>query len=186
MPPGLHEDRARLHGLPPALHRGGAQGSYPHLHLVRPQIAWLADMLHDGRRISWARRPASPTSRLSRRVVLQGPAHRLPPRARALPSPARLARRMAAIVTASAPTSIPPRRLQSRATPNRQCRVRRTRTTAIRPGERARLRPADNAKDWVEGEVSFVDAHEITLLRHDPEVGQVAAFPASGYDWRRA
>jgi glutathione S-transferase len=56
-----------------------------------------------------------------------------------------------------------------------------------RPGERARIRPADNAKDWVEGEVSFVDAHEIALLRHDREVGQVAVhFPRLGYDWRRA
>jgi len=49
------------------------------------------------------------------------------------------------------------------------------------------VRPGDNAKDWVEGEVSFVDAHEIGLLRHDPRVGRVAVhFPRLGYDWRRA
>ncbi len=40
------------------------------------------------------------------------------------------------------------------------------------PGETARVRPGDNAKDWVEGEVSFIDAHEIALLRDDPRVGR--------------
>jgi glutathione S-transferase len=55
------------------------------------------------------------------------------------------------------------------------------------PSERARVRPSDNARDWVEGEVNFIDAHEIALLRHDPDVGQVAVhFPRLGYDWRRA
>ena len=54
-----------------------------------------------------------------------------------------------------------------------------------KPGAPARVRPADNAKDWVEGKVLFIDAHEIALLRHDPEVGDVAVhFPRLGYDWR--
>ena len=55
------------------------------------------------------------------------------------------------------------------------------------PGERARVRPADTARDWVEGEVLFIDAQEIALLREDPEVGRIAVhFPRLGYDWRRA
>jgi glutathione S-transferase len=55
------------------------------------------------------------------------------------------------------------------------------------PGQRARVRSSDNAKDWVEGEVSFIDAHEIALLRDDRQVGRVAVhFPRLGYDWRRA
>jgi hypothetical protein len=55
-----------------------------------------------------------------------------------------------------------------------------------RPGERARVRPGDNAKDWVEGEVAFIDAHEIALLRDDADVGRVCVhFPRLGYDWRR-
>jgi glutathione S-transferase len=54
------------------------------------------------------------------------------------------------------------------------------------PGARARVRPNDNARDWVEGEVWFIDAHEIALLREDPAVGRVAVhFPRLGYDWRR-
>ena len=46
---------------------------------------------------------------------------------------------------------------------------------------------ADNARDWIEGEVLFIDAGEIALLRSDPEVGEVAVhFPRVGYDWRAA
>jgi glutathione S-transferase len=48
------------------------------------------------------------------------------------------------------------------------------------------VRAADNARDWVEGEVLSVDTEEISLLRSDPEVGEVAVhFPRLGYDWRR-
>jgi glutathione S-transferase len=54
-----------------------------------------------------------------------------------------------------------------------------------KPGARARVRPADNARDWVEGEVLSIDAGEIALLRSDPEIGEVAVhFPRLGYDWR--
>jgi len=54
------------------------------------------------------------------------------------------------------------------------------------PGERARVRPSDNARDWTEGEVLSIDADEIALLRRDPELGEVAVhFPRLGYDWRR-
>jgi hypothetical protein len=50
-------------------------------------------------------------------------------------------------------------------------------------GERARMRPDDNACDWVEGEVRFIDAGEITLARHDPLVDAVVVqFPRLGYD----
>src|SRR5262249_29501231 len=53
------------------------------------------------------------------------------------------------------------------------------------PGQRTRVRPADNARDWAEGEVLFIDADEIALLRSDPVVGEVAVhFPRLGYDWR--
>jgi len=55
-----------------------------------------------------------------------------------------------------------------------------------KPGERARVRPSDNARDWTEGEVLFIDADEIALLRSDPQIGEVEVhFPRLGYDWRR-
>ena len=49
MPAGLHEDRARLHGLPPPSIEAVRKAAVRNLHLVRPQIQWLADMLQDGR-----------------------------------------------------------------------------------------------------------------------------------------
>src|SRR5262245_47897906 len=49
MPAGLHEDRARLHGLPPPSIEAVRKAATRNLHLVRPQVAWLADMLQDGR-----------------------------------------------------------------------------------------------------------------------------------------
>ena len=53
------------------------------------------------------------------------------------------------------------------------------------PGQRARVRASDNAKDWIEGEVHFIDADEIALLHENDEVGKVAVhFPRLGYDWR--
>ena len=71
-----------------------------------------------------------------------------------------------------------------RAAPRRTVASAGRRSPARRAGPRA---AADNARDWIEGEVSFVDTHEIALLRHDPDVGRVAVhFPRLGYDWRRA
>ncbi len=49
MPAGLHEDRARLHGRSPPSIEAVRKAATRNLHLVRPQIAWLADMLRDGR-----------------------------------------------------------------------------------------------------------------------------------------
>jgi glutathione S-transferase len=55
-----------------------------------------------------------------------------------------------------------------------------------RPGERARVRASDNARDWIEGEVLFIDSDEIALLQSNADVGEVAVhFPRLGYDWRR-
>ena len=93
MPAGLHEDRARLHGLPPPSIEAVRKAAVRNLHLVRPQIQWLADMLHDGRPYLLGDRALHRRfRRLSRHLVLQGPPHRLPPRAPALPAPAGVAR----------------------------------------------------------------------------------------------
>lgn len=53
------------------------------------------------------------------------------------------------------------------------------------PGAQARVRPADNARDWIAGEVNFIDEEEIALVRSDAELGRVCVhFPRLGYDWR--
>ena len=94
-----HAGRPARGSRPPArpaaaVDRGGAQGRRSrNLHLVRPQIQWLADMLQDGRRYLLGDAALHRRLRgLSRHLVLQGPSHRLPPRAPALPAPAGVAR----------------------------------------------------------------------------------------------
>src|SRR5258708_37549033 len=49
MPAGRHEARARLHGLPSPSIEAVRKAATRNLHLVRPQLQWLADMLEDGR-----------------------------------------------------------------------------------------------------------------------------------------
>src|SRR5260370_10700323 len=49
MPEGLHEDRARLHGLPVPSIEAVRKAAIRHRHQVRPQIKWLAEMPDDGR-----------------------------------------------------------------------------------------------------------------------------------------
>src|SRR5260370_2509935 len=60
MPAGLHEDRARLHGLPPPSIEAVRKAAQRNLHLVRPQIQWLADILPDGRPYPLAGHPCLP------------------------------------------------------------------------------------------------------------------------------
>ena len=133
MPAGLHEDRARVHGLPPPSIEAVRKAATRNMHLVRPQIAWLADMLQDGRRICSATRPASPTSPPITSSGSSGAGTSIVGRSsrptRACSRGATAWRRSA---MAGAPRSIPPRRSTSRATPHRRRRDRRSRRTATR------------------------------------------------------
>lgn len=187
MPPGLHEDRARLHGLPAPSIEAVRKAAVRNLHLVRPQIAWLAEMLQDGRPYLLGSEPCI-ADFAAYHVVWFFKGRHIDCRHELAPYPRLLAwrDRMAAIGH-GARTDIDPAEALA---------VARTREPAPprpsqpqdgdpRPGDRARVRSADNARDWVEGEVTFIDAHEIALLRHDPDVGRVAVhFPRLGYDWR--
>lgn len=188
MPPGLHEDRARLHGLPPPSIEAVRRAATRNLHLVRPQIAWLADMLQNGRQYLLGDVPCI-ADFAAYHVVWFFRGRHIDCRHELAPYPRLLAwrDRMAAIghgrrtdiaaaealAVARAAEPMPPRAAQPQ-------------DGDPRPGERARVRPGDNAKDWVEGEVAFIDAHEIALLRDDADVGRVCVhFPRLGYDWRR-
>lgn len=189
MPAGLHEDRARLHGLPPPSIEAVRKAATRNLHLVRPQIAWIAQMLEDGRPYLLGDAPCI-ADFACYHVVWFFKGRHIDCRGELAPYPRLLAwrDRMAtighgtrteiaaaqALAVAKACEPAPPRE----STPQEG---------DPQPGERARVRPADNAKDWVEGEVNFIDAHEIALVREDPAVGRVAVhFPRLGYDWRTA
>jgi len=189
MPAGLHEDRARLHGLPPPSIEAVRKAALRNLHLVRPQIEWLANMLADGRPYLLGDRPCI-ADFAAYHVFWFFRGRHIDCRHELDPLPRLLAwrDRMAAIghgkrTDIAADEALAVARNAKPAAP----RASQPQDGDPRPGEGARVRPADNARDWVEGEVTFIDAHEIALLRHDPEVGEVSVhFPRLGYDWRRA
>ena len=189
MPAGLHEDRARLHGLPPPSIEAVRKAAVRNLHLVRPQIQWLADMLHDGRPYLLGDRPCI-ADFAAYHVVWFFKGRHIDCRHELLPYPRLLTwrDRMAAIGHGQRTDIDPAVALAAaRAAEPKPTRTPHPQEGDPLPGEQARVRPADNAKDWVEGEVSFVDTQEIALVRHDPDVGRVAVhFPRLGYDWRRA
>ena len=190
MPAGLHEDRARLHGLPPPSIEAVRRAAVRNLHLVRPQIQWLADMLQDGRRYLLGAEPCI-ADFAAYHVIWFFKGRHIDCRHELLPYPRLLAwrDRMAAIGHGERTDIDPSVALAAAgaAEPAPAARTSHPQEGDPRPGEQVRVRPADNARDWVEGEVSFVDSQEIALLRHDSDVGWVAVhFPRLGYDWRRA
>ena len=189
MPAGLHEDRAHLHGLPVPSIEAVRAAALRNLHLVKPQIRWLADMLADGRPYLLGRMPCI-ADFAAYHVVWFYRGRHIDCRAVFDPYPLLLAwrDRLAAIghglrTDIDADVALTEARAAEPAAP----RPSDPQEGDPKPGERARVRPADNARDWVEGEVLFIDASEISLLREDPQVGRIAVhFPRLGYDWRRS
>ena len=189
MPAGLHEDRARLHGLPTPSIEAVRKAATRNLHLVRPQIAWLADMLQDGRPYLLGREPCI-ADFAAYHVVWFFKGRHIDCRHELAPYPRLLAwRDRMAVIGHGQRTDIDPAEGLAVARTSEPAAPRRSQPQDgdPKPGERARVRSADNAKDWVEGEVTFIGAHEIALLRRDPDIGRVAVhFPRLGYDWRVA
>ena len=190
MPAGLHEDRAKLHGLPvPSIEAVRAAGARNLLSCARRSVAGR----DAGRRSALSPRHTALHRRLRglSRDVVPHAAARSTAGTRSLPYPRLLAwrDRIAAIGHGKRSDIDPAAALaEARAAePAAPARTSHPQEGDPRPGERARVRPADNARDWVEGEVSFIDTQEIALVRQDPDVGRVAVhFPRLGYDWRRA
>ena len=189
MPEGLHEDRAKLHGLPAPSIEAVRKAALRNLQLVKPQIAWLADMLSDGRPYLLGTEPCI-ADFAAYHVVWFYRGRKIDCRAVFNPYPRLVAwrDRMAAIghgkrTDIHADVALN----EARATQPATARLSQPQEGDPLPGQNARVRAADNARDWIEGEVSFIDANEIALLRHDPEVGDISVhFPRVGYDWRAA
>jgi len=187
MPEGLHEDRARLHGLPVPSIEAVRAAAVRNRQLVRPQLKWLADMLADGRPYLLGTEPCI-ADFAAYHVVWFMHGRKIDCSAELDPYPELIAwrDRMATIghgkrtdITADIPLA--EAKAATPATPD----ASEPQEGDPRPGERARVRASDNARDWIEGEVSFVDPHEIALLRTDQLLGEVTVhFPRLGYDWR--
>jgi glutathione S-transferase len=189
MPAGLHEDRARLHGLPVPSIEAVRQAALRNLHLVQPQIHWLADILADGRPYLLGQQPCI-ADFACYHVVWFYRGRKIDCRAVFDPYPKIIAwrDRMAAIGHGErqdfdADSALAEARQARPRTPRRS----QPQDGDPQPGHSARVRAADNARDWIEGEVWFIDREEIALRRTDPIVGEVVVhFPRLGYDWRAA
>ncbi|TAJ85361.1 MAG: glutathione S-transferase family protein [Reyranella sp.] len=187
MPEGLHADRAKLHGLPMPSIEAVRKAAFRNLQLVRPQVRWIADMLADGRRYLLGDVPCI-ADFATYHVVWFFRGRHIDCREVLNPYPRLLAwrDRMAEVghgnrIDIDADEALAEACAATPATP----RPSQPQEGDPRPGQRARVRASDNAKDWIEGEVHFIDADEIALLHENDEVGQVAVhFPRLGYDWR--
>lgn len=189
MPEGLHADRAKLHGLPMPSIEAVRKAAYRNLQLVRPQVKWIADMLADGRPYLLGAEPCI-ADFATYHVVWFFRGRHIDCREVLNAYPRLLAwrDRMAAIghghgTNIDADEALAEARTATPSAP----RPSDPQEGDPLPGHRARVRASDNARDWIEGEVHFIDADEIALLHENDEVGQVAVhFPRLGYDWRSA
>ena len=187
MPEGLHADRARVHGLPQPSIEAVRKAATRNLHLVRPQVRWIAGMLADGRDYLLGDAPCI-ADFATYHVVWFFRGRHIDCRQELAAYPRLLAwrDRMARIghgkrTDITADEALAVARHASPATP----RPSSPQEGDPMPGQSARVRPNDNARDWVEGQVTYIDTDEIALLRQDPEIGDVTVhFPRLGYDWR--
>lgn len=153
MPEGLHADRARVHGVPVPSVEAVRRAATRNLHLVRPQIRWIADMLADGRPYLLGDVPCI-ADFATYHVVWFYRGRHIDCRQELAPYPRLLAwrDRMAAIghgqrTNIDADEALAEARAATPASP----RPSDPQEGDPRPGQQARIRPADNAKDWVEG-----------------------------------
>ena len=187
MPDGLHEDRARLHGLPAPSIEAVRKAAERNRHLMRPQLAWLADMLKDGRPHLLGKAPCI-ADFAAYHVVWFLRGRHIDCRAELEPYPRLIAwrDRMAAIGHGTR-TEMPADEALAIARDSRPAAPPPSQPQAgdPQPGQRARVRPGDNARDWVDGEVACINAEQIALRRTDPALGEICVhFPRLGYDWR--
>ena len=189
MPEGLHEDRARLHGLPTPSIEAVRAAAIRNLHLVTPQIKWLADMLADGRPYLLGAQPCI-ADFAAYHVVWFYRGRHIDCRAVFDPYPKLIAwrDRMATIghgkrTDIDADVALAEARAAEPATP----RPSQPQEGDPQPGERARVRPADNAQGLGRGRgASSSTPTRSRCCATIPTVGNVAVhFPRLGYDWRR-
>ena len=189
LPSELQADRSRMRGLPVPDAAAVQRAAKRNAPAVRVQLAWIEDMLSDGR--DWIVGPAvsiadfavyhalwfitGRTNRLQHELEphlhIRAWMDRIRGFGHGHPHPMAVEEALR-IANDAAPE--PPR--------------------ASRPfaedenlGARVRVRADDYARDPIDGELVFLDADEIALRRHDKQVGEmVVHFPRLGYDLRTA
>lgn len=187
LPPNLQADRSLMRGLPlpdEATVRRAARRNAP---AVRVQIAWVEEMLSDGR--EWIAGPVVTvadfavyhalwfiTGRTERLRHELAPYHRIA---------AWIARMRGFGHGTSTPiTAEETLRIAAASTPA-PCRASQPFAEDPPLGATVRVRADDYGRDAVQGELVFIDADEIALRRNDERVGDIVVhFPRLGYDLR--
>lgn len=189
LPENLQADRSLMRGLPVPDADTVRRAARRNAPAVRVQIAWIEEMLADGR--AWIAGPAVTVADFAVYHALwfiTGRTDRLRHELAPYPHIGRWMHRMRDFGHGDV-RSMPARealQIAAAATPMQP-----------RPSERfeedpplgatVRVRADDYGRDPVEGELVLIDRDEIALRRHNAEVGQVVVhFPRLGYDLRAA
>lgn len=189
LPKDLQADRSRMRGLPIPDDDTVRRAARRNAPAVRVQIAWVAEMLSDGR--DWICGSAvtiadfavyhalwfltARTDRLAHELAPYDAVNAWMTRMRAFghgqPTPM-TATEALDVAAASEPASPRP------SEPYDEDPL---------PGSRVRVRADDYARDPIDGELVLIDRDEIAVRRDDPRVGKVVVhFPRLGYDLRPA
>ncbi len=189
LPDDLQADRSRMRGLPvpdPETVRRAARRNAP---AVRVQIAWVDQMLADGR--AWIVGPAVTIADFAIYHALwfiTGRSARLAHELAPYPRIGRWMARMRAFGHGDVTPMSPAEALAVAATAE-PGPLRASEPFAEDPplGSRVRVRADDYARDAVDGELVQIDREELAIRRTDPQVGEVVVhFPRLGYDLRPA
>jgi glutathione S-transferase len=187
LPANLQADRSLMRGLPPpdaeAVRRAARRNAPP----VRAQIAWVEEMLADGR--DWITGPAVTVADFAVYHALWFITGRTDRLAHELAPYPRIAAWMAHMRGFGHGTSTPmtPQDALAVAAAAEPAPSRAAQPFAEDPplGSAVRIRADDYARDPIDGTLMFADVDEIALWREDPQVGAVAVhFPRLGYDLR--
>ena len=189
LPADLQADRSRMRGLPvpdEATVRRAAARNAP---AVRVQIAWVEEMLGDGR--MWICGPAPSVADLCVYHALWFLTARTDRLAHELAPYPRIAAWMARVrgFGHGSPEAMQPAEALDIA---RSAEPALPRASAPFPedpplGSAVRIRADDYGRDPVAGELVLIDAEEIALRREDPQAGEIVVhFPRLGYDLRPA
>ena len=189
LPPNLQADRSRMRGLPVPDEETVRRAAARNAPAVRVQIAWIDEMLADGR--EWITGPRPTVADLCVYHALwfitarsDRLAHELAPYARI----AAWMRRVRAFGHGASQVMTPEEALTiAAASDPAAARPSRPFAEDPRPGTPVRIRADDYGRDPVEGDLAMIDADEIALYRHDPRLGAIMVhLPRLGYDLRPA
>ncbi len=187
LPSDLQADRSLMRGLPVPDAATVARAAKRNAPAVRVQIAMVQEMLADGR--TWITGPDVTIADFAVYHALWfigGRTDRLQHELAPHPHIARWMDRMRAFGHGQVQPMSPEEALRV---------ARESAPAPPRPsapfdedpplGAGVRIRADDYGRDAIEGQLAFIDRHEIAIRRRDPQVGDVAVhFPRLGYDLR--